>query len=137
MKRGAKIIALYILGFLLSIAPVLTYFLINFDRYVKSTYDGVRLASGGVILCCIVLLKITGKLKIPSAVSVFSIIFVLSYLLDAILADIMIFSLLALCGELCDMLVQIFVRREKVKIVNEKIATETAKEVQRALSGRV
>lgn len=137
MKRGVKIAILYVLGFLLSIAPALTYFFINFDTYVKSTYDGVRLASGGVILCCIVLLKITGKLKIPSAVSVFSMIFVLSYLLDAVLADIMIFSLLALCGELCDMIIQIFIKRERARALNERLASETAKEVTRQLSGRV
>lgn len=135
--KHLKIVCLYILGFVLSIAPILTYFILNYDRYVKSTYDGVRLASGGIILACILLVKITGKLKIPSAVSVFGVIFVLSYLLNSIIMDLMIFSFLALLGEICDMVVQIFIRKERARLVNTKIATETAKEISKIVNTRV
>ena len=135
--KHLKIICLYILGFVLSIAPIFTYFILNYDRYVKSTYDGVRLASGGIILACILLVKITGKLKIPSAVSVFGVIFVLSYLLNSIIMDLMIFSFLALLGEICDMVVQIFIRKERARLVNTKIATETAKEISKIVNTRV
>ena len=135
--KHLKIVCLYILGFALSIAPIFTYFILNYDRYVKSTYDGVRLASGGIILACILLVKITGKLKIPSAVSVFGVIFVLSYLLNSIIMDLMIFSFLALLGEICDMVVQIFIRKERARLVNTKIATETAKEISKIVNTRV
>lgn len=135
--KHLKIICLYILGFVLSIAPIFTYFILNYDRYVKSTYDGVRLASGGIILACILLVKITGKLKIPSAVSVFGVIFVLSYLLNSIIMDLMIFSFLALLGEICDMVVQIFIKKERARLVNTKIATETAKEISKIVNTRV
>ena len=135
--KHLKIVCLYILGFVLSIAPIFTYFILNYDRYVKSTYDGVRLASGGIILACILLVKITGKLKIPSAVSVFGVIFVLSYLLNSIIMDLMIFSFLALLGEICDMVVQIFIRKERARLVNTKIATETAKEISKIVNTRV
>lgn len=135
--KHLKIVCLYILGFFLSIAPIFTYFILNYDRYVKSTYDGVRLASGGIILACILLVKITGKLKIPSAVSVFGVIFVLSYLLNSIIMDLMVFSFLALLGEICDMVVQIFIRKERARLVNTKIATETAKEISKIVNTRV
>lgn len=135
--KHLKIVCLYILGFVLSIAPIFTYFILNYDRYVKSTYDGVKLASGGIILACILLVKITGKLKIPSAVSVFGVIFVLSYLLNSIIMDLMIFSFLALLGEICDMVVQIFIRKERARLVNTKIATETAKEISKIVNTRV
>lgn len=135
--KHLKIVCLYILGFVLSVAPILTYFILNYDRYVKSTYDGVRLASGGIILACILLVKITGKLKTPSAVSVFGVIFVLSYLLNSIIMDLMIFSFLALLGEICDMVVQIFIRKERARLVNTKIATETAKEISKIVNTRV
>ena len=92
--RSIKIILLYILGFCISIAPILIYFIANADKYISNGYEGVKLASGGVIIACILLLKVTGKLKIPSAVSVFGVMLVLSYLLDAILQDIMLFSFL-------------------------------------------
>ena len=135
--KHLKIVYLYILGFVLSIAPIITYFILNYDRYVKSTYDGVRLASGGIILACILLVKITGKLKTPSAVSVFGVIFVLSYLLNSIIMDLMIFSFLALLGEICDMVVQIFIRKERARLVNTKIATEIAKEISKIVNTRV
>ena len=136
MKK-IKLLCLYILGFALSILPIMIYFIANFDKYITNSYDGVRLASGGIILSCILLLKITGKLKIPSAVSVFSIIFVLSYLLDSIIADMMIFSFLALIGELCDMCIGIFIKREKSKAQRQEIAQETANEVAKVLNTRV
>ncbi len=135
--KHLKIFWLYTFGFVLSVAPILTYFILNYDRYIKTTYDGIRLASGGVILSCILLLKITGKLKIPSAVSVFGIIFVLSYLLNSILNDLMLFSFLALVGEACDMIIQIFIRRERARLINSKIASETAKEISKIVSTRV
>ena len=135
--RSIKLILLYILGFCLSIAPILIYFIANSEKYISNGYDGFKLASGGVILACILLLKITGKLKIPSAVSVFSIIFVLSYLLDTILQDVMIFSFLALLGEIFDIIVQIFIKKQREKAENQKIASQTASEISKIFNGRV
>jgi hypothetical protein len=137
MKKHLKLLSLYFLGFALSIAPILTYFLLNYDKYVKSTYDGVRLASGGIILACVLLLKVIGKLKMPCAISTLAMIFILSYLLNSIIADLMIFSFLALLGEALDMLVQVLVRRERARLINSKIATETAKEVSKIVNTRV
>lgn len=135
--RSIKLILLYVLGFCLSIAPILIYFIANSEKYISNGYDGFKLASGGVILACILLLKITGKLKIPSAVSVFSIIFVLSYLLDTILQDVMIFSFLALLGEIFDIIVQIFIKKQREKAENQKIASQTASEISKIFNGRV
>jgi chromate transport protein ChrA len=137
MKKHLKLLSLYFLGFVLSIAPILTYFLLNYDKYVKSIYDGVRLASGGIILACVLLLKVIGKLKMPCAISTLAMIFILSYLLNSIIADLMIFSFLALLGEALDMLVQVLVRRERARLINSKIATETAKEVSKIVNTRV
>ena len=135
--RSIKLILLYVLGFCLSIAPILIYFIANSEKYISNGYDGFKLASGGVILACILLLKITGKLKIPSAVSVFSIIFVLSYLLDTILQDVMIFSFLALLGEIFDIIVQIFIKKQRERAENQKIASQTASEISKIFNGRV
>lgn len=135
--RSIKIILLYILGFCISIAPILIYFIANADKYISNGYEGVKLASGGVIIACILLLKVTGKLKIPSAVSVFGVMLVLSYLLDAILQDIMLFSFLALIGELGDIVVQVFINRLREKQANEKIAVQTASKLEKIINGRV
>ncbi len=135
--RKNKLIFLYLLSFVLSIAPILTYFIINMDRYVSTTYEGIKLFSGGVILAFILLLKVIGKLKIPSGVCLFGILFVLSYLFSAILQDLMIFSLLALCGEVADSIIGIFISREKRRLAEQRNASLTAKEVERVLNGRV
>ena len=107
------------------------------DKYVSTTYEGIKLFSGGVILSVILLLKVIGKLKIPSGVCLFGILFVLSYLFSAILQDLMIFSLLAFCGEVADSVVGIFIAKERRRIMEQRSAELTAKEVERVLRGRV
>lgn len=128
---------LYVLGFALSVAPITVYLMLNFDRYVKNGYDGFKLAAGGVILCVILALKIIGKLKIPSAVSVFAIIFILSYLLSNILNDLMIFSFLALLGEVLEACTSMPIRKMKLNDARQKQAKITAEQVVRAINGRV
>lgn len=136
MKKS-KLIFLYIISFIFSFAPILTYFIVNMDRYVSTTYEGIKLFTGGVILAFVLLLKTLGKLKIPSGVCLFGVLFVLSYLLNAILQDLMIFSLLAFVGEVTDSIIRIFINREKRKISEQRSAAVTAKEVERVLNGRV
>lgn len=136
MKK-TKLLFLYILSFVLTLAPILIYFFVNMDKYVSTTYEGIKLFAGGVILACVLLLKVLGKLKTPSGVCLFGVLFVLSYLLNAILQDLMIFSMLALIGEVADSVVCIFINREKRRQREKSCAELTAKEVERVLSGRV
>ena len=81
--------------------------------------------------------KQVSALKIPSGVCLFGILFVLSYLFSAILQDLMIFSLLAFCGEVADSVVGIFIAKERRRIMEQRSAELTAKEVERVLRGRV
>ena len=129
MVKGFKIIALYILSFAFSISPLLTYFIINKERYICTRYDAIKLFSGGLIIAFMLLLKVLKKLKIPSGVFLFSLMCVLSYLLAPIIEDLMVLSFLALIGELCDLVIQAFIAREKRKLM----AKETASEVERTL----
>lgn len=133
----SKIFFLYVLGFALSIAPITVYLMLNFDRYVKNGYDGFKLAAGGVILCVILALKIIGRLKIPSAVSVFAVIFILSYLLSSILNDLMIFSFLALLGEMLEVFTSVPIRKMKLNEGRQRQAEITAQQVVKAINGRV
>jgi len=133
-----KIALLYLLGLLVSISPIMIFFIANASRYVSSGYDAFKLASGGVIIAFILLLKVMGKLKIPSAVSVFGIMLLLSYLLDAVLRDLMLFSFLALIGELGDLVVQIFIARLKEKQAEQKMEGITVRAIEKTvISGRV
>ena len=135
MKRF-RIVILYLMSFMVSISPLLNYFIANRDRYVCTRYDAIKLFSGGLIVVFILLLKVLKKLKIPSGVFLFSLICVLSYLLKPIINDLMIISFLALVGELFDLIIQALISREKRK----QASMETARVIESVIgqkAGRV
>lgn len=131
--RRFKIVALYILSFIATLAPLLTYFIVNREKYICDKYDAIKLFSGGLIIAFILVLKVLKKLKIPSGVFLFSLICVLSYLLSPIINDLMVLSFLALVGELFDIIIQALIAREK-RIIQAK---DTANEVERAISNKI
>lgn len=136
MKR-LKIPLLYLLSLVLSIGPVLFYFFANLDRYVQTAPQGIKVSCGFALLFVISFLKVIGKLKIPSRIYVFAIVFLLSYLLKDILKDLIVFSLLALIGELLDSACQALIRKAKEERLIDKTAERSAKEIKRVFSGRV
>ncbi|MBE6673528.1 MAG: hypothetical protein E7596_00305 [Ruminococcaceae bacterium] len=136
MKR-LKIPFLYLLSFVLSIGPVVLYFMLNIENYIQTVSDGIKLALGATILMVIVLLKVLGKLKLPSRIYLFGITFLLCYLLASILKDLIIFSLLALIGEILDCICQALIKKAKEDRAIEKAAEKNAQEMAKAFSGRV
>ncbi len=119
MKK-AKIPFLYILSFVCSIAPVLTYFLVNHKSYISTTPEKIKLLFGGALVVAILIIKAIGHLKINSSIVFFAGLFLLSYLLESIISDLIIFSFLALVGEILARIVKIFINREKIKKQDEK-----------------
>lgn len=136
MKK-IKIPLIYIASFLASTLPVLIYFFINMDKYVKTVPDRVKLSFGGIIALGIVVLKVLGKLKVPSRLVGFGIVLILCYLLEALIQDLMVFSFLAFIGELLDLGFQVYLRKRKKDKENEKAAQKTAEAIERVLNGRV
>lgn len=132
-----KIGLLYVASLVLSCLPVLIYFFVNLDRYVKTTPQAVRLSVGAIILLIILALKTVGKLKMPSRIITFSVVLLLSYLLESILSDLIIFSLLALIGEALDLILQFLIKKQREKIKLEKIREETERAVNKCLDNRV
>ena len=102
-------------------------------NYISTPADAIRLTAGGLIVALILLLKILGKLKIPSRITVFSFVFVLSYLLNPLIRDICILSFLALLGEGLDMILGAFIKREREKEATEKIAKETVTKLEKII----
>ena len=102
MKKRALIVLLFICSFICSIAPITVYFAVNSEKYIKSPEDTFKLCLGGLICLCLIMLKVLGKLKLPSSTVAFGFLFLLSYLLKSITDDILIFSFLALVGDLAD-----------------------------------
>ena len=74
-----------------------------------------------------------GKLRLPSRAALFGIIFVMCYLLEAIIDDLLILSFLALVGELLDAICQLFLRRMKKK----KDMEEVSETIANAINGLV
>ena len=87
-------------------------------------------------MVAVLVIKSLGYLKIKSTLAFFALAFLLSFLLESIISDLLIFSLLALIGELLALVVRFFIKREKDKSGTQKTA-EILKETLFDLSGRV
>lgn len=127
---------LYALSFTCSIAPVLTFFLINHRDYIATTPEKIKLLFGGALVVAILIIKSLGFLKIKSSLAFYGGAFLLSYLLESIIHDLLIFSFLALVGEVLAMVVRIFINREKKKRQEQK-SGQIVKEAIKEVSGRV
>ena len=136
MKR-LKIPLLYLLSFVLSVLPVGVYFFANRHRYFVTLPDKVKITFGLVCLVFIVFLKVMGKLKMPSRAVLFGFVMIMCYLMERLLDDLLVFSFLALVGEVLDMICQHFIRKEREKKNAQRVAKATAQEVERVLNGRV
>lgn len=132
MKR-IKIPLLYLLSFVFSVGPVATYFILNRERYIGTVPEGIKLGAGAIILLVVVFLKIVGKLRMPGRIYLFGLVFIMCYLLKAVLADMLVFSFLALVGEMLDGICHMFIKRARER----KTAEITAKEIEKVLNGRV
>ena len=135
MKK-MKIPLLYVLSFLCSVMPVLIYFVLNHESYISTTPERIKLLFGGILAVSIVITKMLGVFKINSGIMLFSLVFVFSYLLEGIISDLLIFSFLALVGEVLAFIVRQVIKVEKAKSDEEK----TEKMIENAVnktSGRV
>lgn len=126
-----RLFILYIFSFIASVSPLLTYFIVKHERYIKSPSDTIKLTFGAVIILTIVLLKVMGTLKLPRRIVLFSLVCLLTYLLEAILNDLLIISLLALAGELLDyFLFQRAIRITKESASISKTADATSAQIE-------
>ena len=123
MKRF-KIFILYLISFAFSVGPLFTYLIVNRDRYFCTKYDAIKLFSGGLIIMVMLLLKTLKKLKIPTGVSFFGLICMLSYLLSPVIQDLTVLSFLALVGEIGDSIMQAIISKEKRKLFASEISNQ-------------
>lgn len=137
MNGKLKLALLYILSILASVLPILIYFLVNLEKYTKTVPQTIKLCSGAGILLFFLFLKVIGKLHIPSGLTLYSIIFILAYLLESILNDLMIFAFFALVGELLSLIFDVVIRNKRAKLEKEKTASITAAEVEKIITKHV
>ena len=134
MKKRALIVLLFICSFICSIAPITVYFAVNSEKYIKSPEDTFKLCLGGLICLGLIMLKVIGKLKLPSSTVAFGFLFLLSYLLKSITDDILIFSFLALVGDLADKIFfAIPISRLKKSIEYERSADVTVRKLDEVM----
>ena len=139
-KYKLRLALLYIGSFIVSIAPLLVCLIINWNDYTKMPQDTVKLCLGGLIALLFTFLKVIGKLHMPRRIVLFSIVFVMVYLLQTILQDLLLLSGMALLGELIDSIVfQRAIKLTKENMLVSKTANTTAEQVVQVLQdlGRI
>ena len=133
-KLRTKLIFLQIGSFLVSVAPLLVVIILKWNSYTSEPSDSIKLGVGCMIGLVFVLLKAVGKLKMPSRIVSFGIVFIMSYLLKAILDDLILLSGMALAGEVLDMIIfQPFIKKIKEKIQIGKQANATTAQMEEVL----
>lgn len=133
-KLKVRLAFLYIGSFLISIAPLVVVLALNWGDYTKTPGDTVKLCFGGVLALFLIFLKVIGKLQMPRRIVFFGILFLLVYLLKALLDDILLLAGMALVGEVIDLLCfQRPIKLTKEKILIEKTSTATANKVEEVM----
>lgn len=116
---------LVVFSFLASIIPLGLVVWMRRDEYIATVGEAVKLSIGGIIVAILLVLKIIGKLKMTRLVTTLAMIFILSWLLAAVLQDLMLLSGATLFGEVVD---EIFFRRS-IKRLSERIHMEKSADV--------
>ncbi len=133
-KLRLRLVFLYIGSFIASVAPLLAVLAWKWEDYTKTPGETVKLCIGGVIVLFFIFLKVIGKLKMPRLIVLFGIVFVMAYLLQALLNDLILLSGMALVGEFVDFICfQHFIRVTKENLIVEKTADATAVKVEEAI----
>lgn len=136
-----KLALLYVCSFLASTLPILIVIVSKWDCYTKAPSDTIKITIGGLMGLFFLFLKAIGKLKLPSRIILFTIIFVMSYLLKTLLDDIILLSGMALLGEIIDYFIfQRMIKITKENITVQKQADATSAQVEEILKkhlGRV
>ena len=136
MSLKVKLVFLQISSFIISVAPLIIIFAINWGEYTKTPTDTIKLCLGGTMLLVLVFIKVVGKLHIPHRIVFFSIVFILSYLLQVVLQDIILLSGMALLGEFCDcVLFQRAIKVTRENILINKTADVTTQKMEEVIKG--
>lgn len=122
---------LYIGSYIVSVAPLLVILILRWDNYTKTPGDTVKLCIGGAICLFFVFLKVIGKLHMPRRIVLFGIVFLMAYLLKALMDDLVLLSGMALVGEALDLICfQHFIKVTKENILIGKTADATSAKVE-------
>lgn len=133
-REKRRVILLSVLGFLATLLPLLSLLLLRWERYTAVSGGALRLCLGGGVIALLMLLKVMGKLKLPSRLTVFALSLVLVYLLEALIADLSLILWMAMLGEALDaFLFAPLLRRARERLGRLRQADVTADAVEELL----
>lgn len=133
-KMKSRLVLLQIGSFFVSIAPLVIVLIINWGKYTKTPGETVKLCIGGIMVAFFIFLKVIGKLKMPRRIVLFGVVFIMAYLLQAIMDDMLLLSGMALLGEFIDMVCfQGFIKKLKENILVGKTANATTDQVEKVI----
>ena len=126
-KYNLTIAVLTVLSFVVSIAPLTAAMIINWHKYTYTPRLAVKLGLGAAVCIIFVCIKVIGKLKMPRRIVTFAFVFIMAWLLEAVLADLVLLSGLALAGEAADLIFfQRVLKRLRRERDEERIADKTS-----------
>lgn len=136
-----RLFVLTVLSFLVSVVPLLSVFIKNFDKYVSCAEDVMKLSIGALVIMIIMLLKVIGKLKLPPRLVTATVMLVMCWLFAKLLEDLLIISLAWWVSELVDFIIFTpLIRRTREAILVQKTAAASAEatvEAVKSYLGRV
>lgn len=134
MSLKVRLVFLQIGSFIVSIAPLIVIFAMNWGKYTETPGDTVKLCFGGIVIAVLIFIKAIGKLHMPHRIVFFGIVFVMAYFLQALWQDILLLSGMAFAGEALDCIFfQRAIRITKENILVNKTADVTTEKVEEVI----
>lgn len=133
-------------GVFTSIAPLVVVIIINWNEYVMAAGGQTwKLTIGGTIAVVLIALSVLGKMKISGRKTLFTILLVVVFLLEPIIADMKLLCACALGGEILNGITfeqfakkyQETITMEKQANINAKATEEVLEKIVNKTSGRV
>lgn len=133
-------------GLVTSLAPLITCIAINWNDYVVAAGGQTwKLSVGGTIAVFLIAVAMLGKLKMPGLKTFFTVLLVIVFLIEPILADLKLLCACALGGQILNGIsFEWIANNYKDKIAREKQADTTATAMEKVIdkaiskiSGRV
>lgn len=133
-KLKRKLVFLHIFSFLASVLPLGVVVAMHYKEWFTTPAETVKLGIGVIIAIVFIAIKVLGKLKMPRRIVTFGIVFAMAYLLEALLADLLMLSGAAFLGELADLILfQSAIKRTREQIGAEKCADATSAQIKTIL----
>lgn len=122
-------------GLVTSLAPLITCIAINWNDYVVAAGGQTwKLSIGGTMAVFLIAVAMLGKLKMPGIKTFFTVLLVIVFLIEPILADLKLLLFCALGGQVLNGIsFELLANNYKDKISREKQADTTANAMEKVI----